>query len=89
MRVREMFDANKQRYRADDKKTVEIAYDAAKNGLVEIYNNQSYLEHFDLSEIIQYVHRNQNGRITQFFPKKRLTLLSPISRPAGILDKLR
>ena len=55
----------------------------------EMYNKQICQEKYDIPELIEVAIKDQNSRISQFFPKKRIVPLSPINNSKKILDQLK
>jgi hypothetical protein len=88
MRIRELLEIYRLRFRADGKREVEGQYENVSNSVTEVYNSQSASQKYDITEILTLVNRNQNARLLKFFPSKRASRLAPIESPR-LIDKLR
>lgn len=88
MRIRELFEICRLRFRAEGRREVETQYESVSNAVTEVYNSQSASQKYDITEILTLVNRNQNARLLKFFPSKRASRLAPIESPR-LIDKLR
>ena len=57
--------------------------------MTELYGNLVYQERYDIMEIIGFINRNQNKRISQLLPKKQPATLEAMRRSNKLLEKLK
>lgn len=84
-----MVEKYKGKSRSEGKGEVERKYEDLKKVFTEMYNKQICQEKYDIPQLMEVVIKDQNSRISQFFPKKRIVPLSPINNSKKILDQLK
>ena len=84
MRIREVLQVQARRFKIEGKDDICQIFEEGRSQVTQMYTNLAYLQNYRLKDLMEFIIKHQNKRLSQNLPK-RSPSLAPIERPNKLL----